>query len=197
MARGKLVMNLGDHWMRIDCVGYQYPLLLCVATLFTAPGCDSVTGDATQPDQGQNKNAPNEPGNTGGKYIPPQERRTVASGDISPQVIETLREQITSVDETERAEAVEQLGEIKDVDSLPKMVDALEDASPEVRQNAFNALRRLTNVSVRFDAHGSEEDRQRAVKFYRDFWEKYKDPDGPFMQISKNPSLKYTKYGQK
>lgn len=184
--------------MRIDCTGFRYAWLVCTATILAAFGCDSATEDATQLKPGQAKSTPGVPVDAAGRPVPPQRRGTVASGDVSNELVESLRKQISSDDEIARAEAIQRLGEIRDVDSIPEIMDALEkDASPDVRQNAYRALRRLTNVSVPFDAYGSKEEREAAVKFYRDFWEDYKDPDGPFMQISKNPSLKYSKYGQK
>ena len=168
-----------------------------VAILLCCIGCSAPIGDTPKQNATDRSQTSSGRHHTEHDKVPPSESGTIASGNVSPHVVESLRSQAASTDETTRADAMRRLGEIKDVDSFVVMLDGLEDASPLVRQNAYKALCRLSNLRVPFDADGSPDDRRQAVEFYRNFWEEHMDPDGPFMQVSKDPSLKYTKYGQK
>lgn len=167
--------------------------LSLIVLVFAASGCGGAAADSAP---GDNKNAAPKTSDQGSANVPQLARGTIGSGDIDRATVETLRSQVLADDQGQRANAVQRLGEIKDAESLPKLIDAMEDASPEVRQNAFDALVHITNLRVPFDSHSSPDERATAVTFYRAFWEEHKDPNGPFMQVLKNPSLKYTKYGQ-
>lgn len=67
------------------------------------------------------------------------------------------------------ARALMKLGAI---DATPHLIDALEDPEAAVREAAFVALNELTGRDFKFDPLGSDADRAKRVKAWRDWWEK-------------------------
>lgn len=87
-----------------------------------------------------------------------------------------------------RAAIAQGLGHQRDVESLPDLIDAMEDASPLVRGRAGVAVKRIVGLDVPFAANASHEERQKAVAFYRKFWEDAQAPDSKFLEYMKDPA---------
>lgn len=87
-----------------------------------------------------------------------------------------------------RAAAAQGLGHQRDVDSLPHLIDAMEDESPLVRGRAGVAVKRIVGLEVPFRAEGRLEERQKAVAFFRKFWKEAQSPDSKFIEYMKDPS---------
>jgi hypothetical protein len=76
-----------------------------------------------------------------------------------------------------RATALQGLASIWDYDSMPLMLDALDDESVEVRAAAGQAVAVLLSLDpAQFDAVAAPEDRQTAVKGLRDKWQEFQKP---------------------
>lgn len=86
-----------------------------------------------------------------------------------------------------RAAAAQGLGYLRDVDSLPELIDAMEDGSVLVRGRAGAAVSRIVGLQVGFRAAAPPEERQKAVAFYRKFWEEAQSPDSKFIEYMKDP----------
>jgi len=85
-----------------------------------------------------------------------------------------------------RAAAVQGLGRKRDFDTLPKLIDAMEDESPLVRGRAGAAVRRIVGLNYEFRALDPPEKRKEAVEFYRKFWEEARGTK--FEEFLKEPS---------
>ena len=57
-------------------------------------------------------------------------------------------------------------------DSVPTVIDTLEDASPEVRARASEALITMLHIRVRYDPNGPEAERAAATARYRDYYDR-------------------------
>ena len=55
-------------------------------------------------------------------------------------------------------------------EAVPALIDTLEDAESAVREVAAVALRAITGQNFRFDANGSEGDREKRVRDWRNWW---------------------------
>jgi HEAT repeat protein len=85
-----------------------------------------------------------------------------------------------------RAAIAQGLGHQRHVDSLPDLIDAMEDASPLVRGRAGVAVKRIVGLDVPFGADAAVEERQKAVAFYRRFWEEAQAPDSKSIEYMKD-----------
>ena len=85
-----------------------------------------------------------------------------------------------------RAAAVQGLGRVRDVDTLPELIDAMEDESPLVRGRAGAAVRRIVGLNYEFRALDPPEERAKAVAFYRKFWKEARG--SKFVEFMKDPS---------
>lgn len=74
-----------------------------------------------------------------------------------------------------RMVAAEALGKLGDASAVPALIDALEDERTAVRENALFALQALTRETLRFDANGSEAERSKRVREWRDWWTKNRE----------------------
>ena len=71
----------------------------------------------------------------------------------------------------QRAAALRELGRLKDFDSTPVVILALDDESREVRGEAYNAVKQIVGSGVRFRDYDSAERRQPAVASYQRLFE--------------------------
>jgi hypothetical protein len=96
--------------------------------------------------------------------------RVLAGGEaaVVPHLLPMLRDSDTFV----RMVAARIFGDAKTVDAVAALIDALEDVEPSVREAALVALRNITARDHGFDPLGSEADRAKKVKAWRDWWKK-------------------------
>ncbi len=105
------------------------------------------------------------------------------------QSIPLLRQVFVQSDTPEvRAPIAQGLGHHRDVDSLPRLIEAMEDPSPLVRGRAAVAVKRIVGLEVPFSADGSPQERQKAVAFYRKFWEDAQAPGSKFIEYMRDPT---------
>jgi HEAT repeat protein len=86
-----------------------------------------------------------------------------------------------------KAAAAEGLGCLLDVDSLPALIDAMEDGSLLVRGRAGVAVSRIVGGDAGFRANGPLKERQEAVAKYRKFWQEVQSPQSHFIEYMKDP----------
>jgi hypothetical protein len=87
-----------------------------------------------------------------------------------------------------RAAIAQGLGHQRDVDSLPHLIDAMEDPSPLVRGRAGVAVVEIVGLEVPFSADGPPEERRKAVAFYRGFWRDAQAPGSKFIEYMRDPA---------
>jgi len=95
-----------------------------------------------------------------------------------PEAVRFLLPMLKDTDVFVRMATARVLGDLKSVSAVPLLIDALEDAEPAVREAALGALRALTGKDLRFDPMGSESDRAKKVKAWRDWWKKTEEEGG-------------------
>ncbi|MCE9544514.1 MAG: HEAT repeat domain-containing protein [Planctomycetia bacterium] len=66
-----------------------------------------------------------------------------------------------------RIAAVRELGRRKDAQAMPTVIAALDDATPEVRNEAYESAKQIVGISVRFRGTDAPERRQGAIAAYR------------------------------
>lgn len=96
--------------------------------------------------------------------------RVLETGEqaVVPHLLPMLHDSDTFV----RMVAARIFGDAKTVDAVGALIDALEDVEPSVREAALVALRNITARDHGFDPLGSEADRSKKVKAWRDWWKK-------------------------
>jgi len=72
-----------------------------------------------------------------------------------------------------RSSAMRGLAAIWDYQYVPKVLQFLDDSSPQVRSTAAQALARLLSVDPRFDANASTEHRAASTKRLHDLWDTF------------------------
>lgn len=79
-----------------------------------------------------------------------------------------LRKLMERIDVPEvQAVAASGLAGVRDVDSLPKLIDLMESPSSLVRHRAFQAVSRIIGMTFQFDPSGPDEARAKLVAAYR------------------------------
>ena len=68
-----------------------------------------------------------------------------------------------------RTLAMQALGDFGAVEAVPKLLDTLEDPSAIIRKTAAETLVRLTGYDPGFDPRGTESERKKAIKKWRDW----------------------------
>jgi hypothetical protein len=91
---------------------------------------------------------------------------------VIPHVLPLLRDSDLFV----RMCAARVLADLGTLQGVPALIDALEDSEPPVRESAWNALRTLTGKDFKYDPQGSEADRAKKVKLWREWWKKEGEP---------------------
>jgi HEAT repeat protein len=92
------------------------------------------------------------------------------SGD--PAVVPHLVRLLDDADIWVRMAAAGALGDLGAADAVEPLIRTLEDSETAVRERAMLSLRSVTGRSFGFDPSGSENDRAKAVKKWRDWWKK-------------------------
>lgn len=77
----------------------------------------------------------------------------------------------TSDDESVREMMARRLGDLRDIDSSPKLLDALEDPVPRVQEAAAHSLLKMLGRDFFFRADDPPERKQAVVQRYRKYWE--------------------------
>jgi hypothetical protein len=95
-----------------------------------------------------------------------------------PEAVPYLLPMLKDTDVFVRMATARVLGDLKALTSVPALIDSLEDTEPAVREAALGSLRALTGKDLRFDPMGSEADRAKKVKAWRDWWKKTEEEGG-------------------
>lgn len=90
---------------------------------------------------------------------------------VIPYVIPTLNHQDSFV----RHQATMLLGDLNAKEAVEKLIEALADEEAFVREGAYTALRKITRQSLRFDAHGTREQRTEAKAAWEKWWQANRD----------------------
>ncbi|MEW6073789.1 MAG: HEAT repeat domain-containing protein, partial [Planctomycetota bacterium] len=99
-----------------------------------------------------------------------------ALGDTAdPAVAEYLVPMLKDVDIFVRMATARVLGDLRAPIGIPALIDALEDPEASVREAAVVALRAVTGREQNFDPNAKESDRAKAVRRWREWWEKAQD----------------------
>jgi len=85
------------------------------------------------------------------------------------QLVGALLPVLSDEDPFVRSLAMQVLGDFGAVEAVPPLLDVLEDPSPIIRKAAAETLVRLTGYDAGFDPRGSEGERKKAVKKWRDW----------------------------
>jgi len=114
---------------------------------------------------------------------------TVRHQLIDQESVKVLRRLATTGDEAEiRKQAIETLGQLKDIDGMDVLLAGLEDESLEVRQAAIGAVRNVLSTDFGFHADDAPGQRTEAVAKARRFW-KQASAAHRFIEGIRNPAL--------
>lgn len=118
--------------------------------------------------------------------------RPMAKGGVEPETAALLRQVLKESDNPQvRAAIVAGLAKARDPDSVPQLLDAMEDASPEMRKLAGNAVERTCGFPQLFQADAPLEQRQAVIARYRKVWDDLlKVPGQPYIRMMKEPGYK-------
>ena len=86
-----------------------------------------------------------------------------------------------------RAAAIAALGNRRDVDSLPVLIDLMEDESELVRGRAGIAVERISGLRMGYNPADTPENREQTIARYRQFWEDCQKPDSKFIEFMRDP----------
>jgi len=96
---------------------------------------------------------------------------TVADARVSESTLEPLRQIVQESAPAEiRALAADALGRAMDPDSMPMLLDAMDDPNPLVRRSAGAAVEKLVGLGRAFDPEAPLQQRQQVIAHYRQFW---------------------------
>ena len=84
----------------------------------------------------------------------------------------------------------EEMGVEHFVDTVPALIDRMEDASPEVRRQAYADVKRTTGMGYGFRADGPLAQRQRVVAAYRQLWQHWNRSDSQALALLRDPDLR-------
>jgi len=129
----------------------------------------------------------------------PQERVVVASArrkegkrtdrPLAPEMVFEMRVVLIESETAEvRAAAAAGMGNSRDLETTPDLLDAMEDESVLVRETAAQAVGRLLGWKHGFRADDPLEKRQETIAQYRERWTKFQNSS--LYQISQNPAAK-------
>ena len=86
-----------------------------------------------------------------------------------------------------RAIIAQGLGHYRDVDSVPVLIDGMEDESFLVRERTGVAVRKIVGIDFGFKPGESTEHRQKRVALYRTFWADVQKPGARWIEFMNNP----------
>ncbi|MGH7150599.1 MAG: HEAT repeat domain-containing protein, partial [Planctomycetota bacterium] len=89
----------------------------------------------------------------------------------NPRVVPFLVPLLKDEDDFVRHNAALTLGELDARSAVPALLDSLGDGNAIVRDSAITALRRITRQNIKFDPHAGKEERDRALKAWRQWWQ--------------------------
>jgi hypothetical protein len=84
----------------------------------------------------------------------------------------------------------EEMGVEHFVDTVPALIDHMEDESPEVRRQAYIDIKRTTGLGYGFRPDGPVEQRQRAVNAYRKLWQQWNRSGSRALALLRDPNLR-------
>ena len=153
------------RWLNCGCV------LACIAAL----GCDSNT-DASSA-QASRVDALVE------RVIHAQDegeaQQTLGELSAMGQVsAEGLRRIFNEAKQPEvRIQAAKAVADACVLEAVPDLIDSLDDGDPRLREAFDKSLRKMLVISVRYDPHGTPEERRAAMDRYRDYWNRRNTPE--------------------
>jgi len=97
-----------------------------------------------------------------------------------PESTDKLREHLSEEHPPEvRAAAAQRLGRLRDFESAEKLLDLMDDPSPQVRGRAGVALQRILGADYGFHAHDPPEKRRKIIAALRKVVEAWKNQPPP------------------
>lgn len=107
----------------------------------------------------------------------------------SPEIVFEMRGVLIESETAEvRAAAAAGMGNSRDIETTPDLLDAMEDESVRVRETAAQAIGRLLGWNHDFRADDPLEKRQETIAQYRERWTKFQNSS--LYEIAKNPAAK-------
>ncbi len=105
-----------------------------------------------------------------------QEKAVIELMDLGKPALTHLQRLLAeSKSDRVRAATIQGLATQRDYDSMPMLLDAMNDPSLVVRVRAGAAVQRLLGVKVRYSANAPPKEREKAVKILRKEWERVRD----------------------
>jgi hypothetical protein len=115
-----------------------------------------------------------------------QEEAAVQLARSGDGAVEHLRRLLDESPTAEvRAAAAQGLGENRDVDSLPKLIDAMEDESVLVRTRAGIAVKHIMGMDFGFNPQADVGERFEVVTSYRMFWKEALGPESEHRELNR------------
>jgi len=87
-----------------------------------------------------------------------------------PEARTALVDLLTAEDYGTRRRAAAALGTMRDVQTVPALMDKLTDDCPWVSHEAWLSLKRITGQAIPFHAEGPPEDRRKSISEWRQWW---------------------------
>lgn len=118
--------------------------------------------------------------------------RTMLKGGVEPEDAALLRQVLKDSDDPQvRAAIVAGLAKARDPDSVPQLLDAMEDESLEMRKLAGNAVELTCGFPHLFQPDAPLDQRQAVIARYRNIWDDIlKMPGQPYLRMMKEPGYK-------
>ncbi len=73
------------------------------------------------------------------------------------------------------------------IDTVPLLMDQLEDEDVSVRRQAYEDIKQLTGAGFRFVADGPADERQQVVERYRHLWQLWNQPGNEILERLRDP----------
>jgi hypothetical protein len=121
-----------------------------------------------------------------------QIQRPMLKGGIQPEDAALLRQVLKDSDNPQvRVTIVAGLAKARDPDSVPQLLDAMEDESLEMRRLAGNAVELTCGFPHLFQPDAPLEQRRSVIARYRQVWDDLtKTPGQPYIRMMKDPNYK-------
>jgi hypothetical protein len=121
-----------------------------------------------------------------------QIKRPILRGGVAPETAKFLRQALAESEDPEaRAAIIAGLAKARDADSMPQLLDAMEDESLEVRKIAGEAVERTCGFPRMFQADAPPQARHDVIARYRENWDQIVNaPDQHFYRLMTDPGYK-------
>lgn len=121
-----------------------------------------------------------------------QIKRPILKGGVTLETTEFLRTVLQESDDPRvRAAIIAGLAKARDADSVPQLLDAMEDETLEVRKLAGSALERTCGFPNLFKADAPLEQRREVIARYRKLWDDIVNAPGQhYLRLMKEPGYK-------